>query len=212
MSDTDDSTDELVEHFNESLNITDIDSYMKSINKNEDNRFYCIIENCKSSFTRRHGLKKHIEGTHFNKSKENKCDFENCGKKFSAISSLEQHKRSDHNQFKCNFKDCGAILSSKELLKDHKLTHEFWCNICIPAKKFEYKSSLDRHHDDHKKDKSEYYLCPFDICPDNRNINGFPRYDNMIDHVLKKHIKLCKVCWNAFNSDKAYSKHVCKSG
>jgi hypothetical protein len=121
--------------------------------------------------------------------------------------------KKEHSEYKCNFENCTSILNSKDSLKEHKMSHDLCCNTCSPVERFENKSSLVRHINEiHKKDKSEYYLCPFDICVENRNIKGFPRYDNMKDHVLRKHIKLCEVCWQAFNSDKAYSKHICRTG
>lgn len=203
-----DNIEDLNNTFSESLNIKS----KNILKKGSDGRFYCTEENCNKSYIRSNGLKEHILKIHTDNYKKIKCDFEGCNSYLGDISALNRHKKIHlPKEFICDISGCNEVLDDKKSFTAHKLSHGFWCNTCNPPKQFKEKKSLVRHINDHERDQSEYYLCPFDICPDDRNKNGFSRYDNMKDHVLKKHIKLCDVCWQAFNSDRLYSKHVCKA-
>ena len=204
----DDPVDKIITKFSDSLKIK---SYINSIRKNDNGRYYCTVENCNKSYTRSNDTADHISKLHTVEPKKFKCDFEDCKVSCADISALNKHKKTVHTpkEFICTEVNCNAIFNDKKLFTKHKLEHELVCKIC--QEKFTKKSSLIRHIDVKHKDKVEFIICPFEDCDKKRDIKGFSSYENMKSHVLNYHVKLCEICWKAFNSDKAFSKHVCRS-
>ncbi|KAJ2892320.1 hypothetical protein MKZ38_010003 [Zalerion maritima] len=94
--------------------------------------------------------------------REHKCD--ECGKTFEQIHRLNHHKRYHDRKHECTVPGCN--------------------------KKFGTKTHLDRHiNDKHKKTRKFY--CTEPTCP--YSIQGgksFPRKDNWVRHIRKKHRNL----------------------
>ena len=141
-------------------------------------------ESCSKSFSRAHGLKKHIHTIHQGH-KDHKC--ESCGKSFSQAGYLKRHihiVHEGHKDHKCE--SCGKEFSQAGHLKRHTLIHkEFKCESC--AKLFFQEGDLKRHlytvHEDinintaHKGHK-DYKCCG----------KSFSQAENLKKHINIVHI------------------------
>jgi len=200
---------ELTKQFTEILNIDDIDKYLKN-SKQDDGRLHCTVNDvCTTSYTRLNELRKHIIRVHSSLEKD-KFYCEDCDISYSNKSNLTKHLSKTHKVggFICEIDNCGKKFVTSSLLNSHKNSHNIECTVCGAV--FGKRSVLDKHIEQiHLKKESDFDLCPFKDCGQNRHINGFKSYDNMISHVLHYHVKLCKVCWNTFNSANEFQNHEC---
>ena len=125
-------------------------THVKSFHGKIKARHQC--SQCKESYISPFGLKTHFEIVHENK--RHSCN--TCGKRFTRISSLQDHILAMHGKsklYKCDM--CEKRFSRKKTLKEHKnIVHSykekqnnsktlFECDIC--EEKFKCKGD-NRHH------------------------------------------------------------------
>ncbi|ESO08781.1 hypothetical protein HELRODRAFT_168687 [Helobdella robusta] len=115
-------------------------------NNNDDNKYYCPVDGCKASFSKRFQLRHHDYQEH-KRSTLFQCM--ECQKKFVSHSKLKRHSKT-HEGYKCAA--CSEVFSKWSLLRRHKSQDHkeiIACKFC--NMKFKSNSKLSTHLSIHQQ-------------------------------------------------------------
>lgn len=174
---------------------------------------------CKSRFTKKSHLRKHISSVHAKNEEEqdlteeareaisNSTPYscEKCLKTFTTEGKLKTHtKKHETKTHFCGIEGCGKSFSfRKELLKHMKEDHIPTCEIC--HKTFKSTETLRKHYTIHKQQES--FNCPYDGC-----YKSYTRKSNLNTHIKKIHLKQgeefkCEICEKIFGYRHTLERH-----
>ncbi|XP_066144686.1 zinc finger protein OZF-like isoform X2 [Euwallacea fornicatus] len=203
------------------LRVTDSQKVRRRISEIVGKAFQCNI--CDKAYTKKHDLKRHLEGKHNQKlstnfktqntailaqcreenSKTFKCDF--CLKIFNKSSNFLRH-RSMHTNIKafcCNL--CGKnfrlnMSLTRHISEVHEGVRKFKCDVC--EKQFKNKWSLDEHSNIHLDRRP--YVC--DVCG-----KAFKQKASLYIHTQyhsNQHSFECNICHQKFHRKHNVKLHI----